>query len=233
MLAVTGRSPWQRWIVIAALALVMLLIAVNVTTYPALMRDSQFAIYIAILGVAVAAYLALALWWTGRSALASALRWGTLCGLGAGLGWLIEIVAGNLAVGQGWQLFAYFGGTLIALGLTLAAGAAGAVATRSFQSGLVAGVWCGMVSGLTGCLALLALPHLFPDTLQQDAQTLAEFARSGAPDLVTYIAGDYSAAAINHLVIGLLLGLLLGALGAKIGVGIVRATLRQPAITLQ
>ena len=231
MLAVTGRSPWLRWIVIAALALVALLVAANVTIYPALTRDPQFPIYIAILGVAVAIYLALALWWTGLSALAPALRWGTLCGLGAGLGWLIEIVAGNLASGQAWQLLAYFGGTLIALGLTLAAGIAGAMTARSFRGGLVAGVWCGVVSGLTGCLALLALPHLFPDILQRDAQTLAEFARSGAPDLVTYIAGDYSAAAINHLVIGLLLGLLLGALGAAIGAGAARSTPRQPAVS--
>jgi hypothetical protein len=148
------------------------------------------------------------------------------CGLGAGIGWMIEIAAANLAVGQTWQLFAYFGGTLIALALTLTAGIAAAMATRSFRGGLMAGVWCGIVSGLIGGLALLALPRLFLGTLQRDAQTIAEFARSGAPDLTTYIVSDYSAGAVNHLLLGLLLGLTLGAVGAAIGLAIARATPR-------
>ena len=74
----------------------------------------------------------------------------------------------------------------------------------------MAGVWCGIVSRLIGCLALLSLPYLFIDTLQRKTQTLMEFARSGSTDLATYIVGDFSAAATNHLVIGLLLGLILG-----------------------
>jgi hypothetical protein len=223
MQAVTGRAPWLRWSVITALALFALLTLLNLAGYPALARDPQLPVYLIIVTVAAACYLALTLWWTGLSAFAPALRWGTLCGLGAGLGWVIEIAAGNLVVGQSWQLFAYYGGTLIAIALTLAAGIAGAVATRDFRGGLIAGVWCGIVSSLIGGLALLALPRLFLGTLQRDAQTLTEFARSGAPDLVTYIVGDFSAGATNHLVIGLLLGLILGALGAAIGVGVVGA----------
>src|SRR5215831_6176158 len=109
MLALTGRSPWLRWSVIAAVALFALLIILNLTGFPALARDPQLPVYIVILAVVVACYLAFALWWTGLST--PALRWGTLCGLGAGLGWVIEIAAGNLAVGQMWQLFAYFGGS--------------------------------------------------------------------------------------------------------------------------
>jgi hypothetical protein len=223
VLALTGRSPWLRWSVIAALAFFALLIILNLAEYPALRQDPQFPLYLIILTLSVVCYLALALWWTGLARLAPALRWGTYCGLGAGLGWILEIAAGDLAVGQAWPPFAYFGGTLLALVLTLAAGVAGAVTTRSFRGGLMAGVWCGIVSGLIGGLALLALPHLFLGTLQRDAQTLAEFARSGAPDLTTYIVSDYSAGATNHLLIGVLLGLALGALGAAIGRGIARA----------
>jgi hypothetical protein len=231
--AIVRKQQWLRWTAIAALALVGLLLVLNVTEYPTLTRDLQFALYIIILGILGALYLALAVWWTGISVLAPALRWGTLYGMGAGLGWLLEIVAGNLVVGQSWQLFAYFGGTLIALCLTLAAGIAGAMAMGSFRSGLVAGVWSGIVSGLIGCLALLSLPYLFMDTLQRDTQTLAEFARSGATDLATYIAGDYSAAAIAHLLLGLALGLILGALGAAIGTGVVRLAPRQPLLKPQ
>jgi hypothetical protein len=224
MQVLAGRSPWQRWSVFVGVALAALLVILNLTGDPALARDPQFPIYIAILAAAVVCYLVLAFWWTGRSSLAPALRWGTLCGLGAGLGWMIEVAAGNLAVGQSWQLVAYFGGTLMALALTLAAGVAGALTTRSFRGGLVAGVWSGIMSGLIGCLALLALPHLFLDALRRDPQTLAEFARSRASNLATYIAGDFSAGAINHLLIGLLLGLTLGVLGAAIGVGAARDT---------
>jgi hypothetical protein len=224
MRAITGRSLWLRWSIISGAALVVLLMIANLLVYPSLRRDPQFTLYILTLVIIGVLYLALTLWWTGLAALAPALRWGAIFGLGAGLGWLIEIVAGNLAVGQPWRLPAYFGGTLIALCLTLAVGVAGAVATRSFRGGLVAGIWSGIMSGLIACLALLSLPWLFPGTLQRDAQTLAEYARSGAPDLATYIAGDYSAAAIGHLLIGLLLGLLLGALGAAIGAGLARAT---------
>ena len=122
--------------------------------------------------------------------------------------------------------FAYYGGTLIALALTLAAGIAGAMATRSFRGGLMAGVWCGIVGSLIASLALLALPRLFLGTLQRDGQTLAEFAHSGSPDLATSIVGDFSAGATNHLVIGLLLGLVLGALGAAIGAAVARSTPR-------
>ncbi len=226
MLTMTGRAPWLRWSVVVAVALVALLIAANLTGYPALARDPQLPVYLIILSLVVTCYLALTLWWTGLSTLTPALHWGALCGLGAGLGWVIEIVAGNLAVGQAWQLFAYYGGTLIALALTLAAGIAGAMAMGSFRGGLMAGVWCGIVSSLIASLALLALPRLFLETLQRDAQTLTEFARRGAPDLVTFIIGDFSAAATNHLVIGLLLGLILGALGAAIGVGVPRTTQR-------
>jgi hypothetical protein len=226
MLAVTGRSLWLRWSVIAALALFALLIILNLAGYPALSHDSAFPIYIAILVVVAACYLALILWWTGLSTLTPALRWGALCGLGAGLGWVIEIAAGDLAVGQSWQLFAYRGGTLIALALTLAAGIAGAMATHSFRGGLMAGVWCGIVGSLIASLTLLALPRLFLGTLQRDAQTLTEFARSSAPDLATYIVGDFSAGATNHLVIGLVIGLILGALGAAIGAGVARSAPR-------
>jgi hypothetical protein len=226
VLALTGRSPWLRWTVIVAVALDALLIVYNLIGYPALARDPQFPVYMVILATVAVCYLVINFWWTGLSTLAPALRWGTLCGLGAGLGWVIEIAAGNLAVGQAWQLLAYFGGTLIALALTFAAGVAGAIVTHSFRGGLMAGVWCGMVSGLIGCLALLSLPYLFLGTLQRDAQTIAEFHRSGAHDLVTYIIGDYSAAATNHLLIGLLLGLIVGALGAGIGVGVTRTAQR-------
>lgn len=226
MLAVTGRAPWLRWSVIAPLALFALLIILNLAGYPALARDPQLPVYLIILSLVVACYLALVLWWTGLPTLTPALRWGALCGLGAGLGWVIEIMAGNLAVGQAWQLFAYYGGTLIALALTLAAGIAGAMATHSFRGGLMAGVWCGIVGSLIASLALLALPRLFLGTLQRDAQTLTEFARSCAPDLATYIVGDFSAAATNHLVIGLLLGLVLGALGSTIGAAVARSTPR-------
>jgi hypothetical protein len=225
-----GAQRGLRWGVIAAIALIALLMVWNLIEYPALTHDPQFTVYIITLGILGALYLAPAVWWTRISVLAPALRCGTLYGVGAGLGWLLEIVAGNLVVGQSWQLFAYFGGTLIALGLTLAAGVAGTIATRSFRGGLVAGVWSGIVSGLIGCLALLSLLHLFIDTLQRDTQTLAEFARSGASDLATYIAGDYSAAAIAHLLLGLALGLMLGALGAAIGAGIARSEPRRSAV---
>jgi hypothetical protein len=206
----------------AAVAVVALLITTNLIGYPALARDPQLPIYGGVLGIVAALYLTIILWWTRLAAFAPGLRWGTLFGLGAGLGWLLEIVAGNLAVGQAWQPAVYFGGTLIALSLTLAAGVAGSVATRSLRGGLMAGVWSGVVSGLIGCVILLSLPRLFLGTLRLDAQTLAEYARSGAPDLVTYIVGDYSAGATNHLVIGLLLGLIVGGLGAAIGVGVAR-----------
>jgi hypothetical protein len=221
-----GAQRGLRWGVIATIALLALLTVANLLVYPSLRRESQFTVYMVIVVMVGALYLALTLWWTGLASLGPALRWGAIFGLGAGIGWLMEIVAGNLVVGQAWQLEAYFGGTLIALALTFAAGVAGAIVTHSFRGGLVAGIWSGIVSGLIACLALLSLPWLFPGTLQRDAQTLAEFARSGVPDLATYIAGDYSAAAIAHLLLGLALGLILGALGATIGAGIARATSR-------
>jgi hypothetical protein len=76
VLAITGKSPWLRWSVIATVALVALLHAANLTGYPTLTRDPQFPVYIVILALVIACYLAIILWWTGLSRLASALRWG-------------------------------------------------------------------------------------------------------------------------------------------------------------
>jgi len=46
-----------------------------------------------------------------------------------------------------------------------------------------------------------------------------EFQRSGIPNLPTYIVGDYLAAMIAHLWIGLLTGVGFGLLGSGLGIG--------------
>ncbi len=148
-----------------------------------------------------------------------ALSWGVRWGLLIAALWIIELLAGNLGDGHGWVLIPYYVGEFGAYGLTVAAGLLGARRTCRVSTGALIGLWSGVVSGLVMALALLLVAYGLSGHLQHDPQTIQEFQRSGAPDLTTYIVGDFLAAMIGHLLlVGLLLGTALGALGGLIGV---------------
>src|SRR5262249_21579728 len=123
--------------------------------------------------------------------------WGFLCG---GV-WIVELIAANLLGSDfGWlNLVLYFGSA--AGGYLLPGLVALLVAWRvgRIDTGLQAGLLCGMVGGMIIFLASAALAPLLLAAGQHDPQTMQEFQRSGLPDPTTFIVGDYLAGMIAHL----------------------------------
>jgi hypothetical protein len=157
------------------------------------------------------------------------LRWGSLIASF----WFIEIVAGNLADSQQVmvQIF-YFGAAMMAFGLPLFAGIWEAKQFGNFRAGLLTGLWSGMISGLLSFLFLMAVAYLFLNTLLLDSQNILQFQNSGAPDIVTFVIGDYLAGAIGHLVIGLVFGAGSGILGGMIGKALTGRIIRPTSYSL-
>jgi hypothetical protein len=223
--ATTRRGfPSVRYGLLGGLLLGATLIAYTLDRYPATLRDSEAPLYLGILALLFVGYGAAALLGTRPTTLAaaSALRLGARFGLALGGLWLIEVVAGNFGRLlpnrlQAFVLLPYFGAILAVLVVAFAAGFVGAQKSGRAGAGLCVGLWSGLLGGLIPFLALLLVAILFMGVLQQDPQNIHEFQRSSAPDLATAIAGDFMAAATNHLWIGPLLGFTLGGLGALVG----------------
>lgn len=157
------------------------------------------------------------------------LRWGSLIASF----WFIEIVAGNLADSQQImvQIF-YFGAAMIAFVLPLFAGIWEAKQFGTLRAGLLIGLWSGMISGLLSFLFLMAVAYLFLNPLLLDSQNILQFQNSGAPDIVTFVIGDYLAGAMGHLVIGLVFGAGFGILGGMIGKALTGRTIRPTSYSL-
>ncbi len=77
-------------------------------------------------------------------------------------------------------------------------------------------------------LSYSALSVLLLQVGQHDPQIVREFQRSGITNLPTYIVGDYLAAMIAHLWIGLLTGVGFGMLGSGLGIGFAHTRKRHP-----
>lgn len=143
-------------------------------------------------------------------------------GLLIGVMWVVEIVVGNLngtlfTLNSTVTLTLYFGSILSVLVLSIFAGVRGAQIGNRIRDGILLGLESGMLSALVAFSAGVGMTFLFIQALQQDPQTLREFARSGASDIVTFVIQDFIFAFTNHLLIGIILGLGLGAVGAIIG----------------
>jgi hypothetical protein len=130
---------------------------------------------------------------------------------------VVELWAGNLAQPGPTALAAYRLSTLGVLVATFAGGLLVGRRAGSAADGAAAGAWSGMLSGLLVCLLAVVAGGLVLSVGQSDPQTMAEFRRSGAPDLATFVAGDWLAAGVNHLWIGLVLGSALGLAGGACG----------------
>jgi hypothetical protein len=151
----------------------------------------------------------------GRIAVRHGSRWGLLCG---GV-WTLELIVANLLGPQPGvlHLLLYYGSTYVAVMLPGLAGILAARRAGRLGAGIEAGLLCGMCGAIGIFLAAITLAPLLLAAGPHDPQTLREFQRSGLPDLTIFMVGEYLAAMIAHLWIGLLTGLTLGMLGGAIG----------------
>jgi hypothetical protein len=74
-----------------------------------------------------------------------------------------------------------------------------------------------MVGGLVIFLTYLLASNALYQAGLNDPQTIQEFHRSSLPDIRNYMVGDWLAAMIGHLWIGIITGLALGLSGGALG----------------
>jgi len=217
-----------RWFFAISLTLVALKVCADLLAFPGVVSATRLPalIYLGLFVVALLLYAGFALRWVGDTAAqAIALQQGAVWGCMCGAAWMIELSVANL----GWLVphlgglfgLLYAGSASLGFVLPGMAGLGAAWQTRQLRVGIEAGALCGMLAGLVLFLSYSALSGLLLQVGQHDPQIVREFQRSGIPNLPTYIVGDYLAAMIAHLWIGLLTGVGFGALGSSLGLGFV------------
>lgn len=218
--------PLVRWFFLACLTFTLLVVGYDLANYPAVVTTarSEAGIYLVLFALAIYIYGWFALYQTRAQVSAGnrhiALRYGIILGLFCGGAWIFEILVANVwGPGLGsLNVVFYFGSTLIGAFLPGLAGLLAGWRTRLVASGLQAGLLTGMCGGLILFLTVTApLSMLLVDAGQRDPQSINEFQRSGLPDIQTFLVGDYLAAMIAHLWIGLITGLFLGTIGGALG----------------
>ena len=216
-------STLIRWSLISALLLLLLLVTREVISTPTVVTTAgvQALVYLMLFALALLIYGWFALFRTRAATLAEqvALRTGTVWGLLCATSWVIELLVANVgSLGWGWlHLVLYFGSAVTGYVLPGLAGGLSAWRSGRTASGIEAGLLCGMIGAVAIFLASLFLSALLFQAGQHDQGTLREFAHSGLPDLKTYLVGDYLAAMIAHLWIGLITGFFLGLCGGVVG----------------
>jgi hypothetical protein len=212
-----------RWFIVGSLLLLVSELLIAMIKHPLVITTAGTtgAVYLVLFVSAVLIYGWFALYMMSpatpaeRVALGEGTRWGALCGLA----WAIEVLVANYPIFRSERLtFLLYESTALA-GFLLPAlpGLLATRRTKRIESGLRAGLLCGLLGGLMIFLASLIFSAFIRKAGYNDPQTIAEFQRSGVPDLATYKVGDYLAGLTGHLWIGVITGSVLGVLGGTLG----------------
>jgi hypothetical protein len=207
------------------------LIGSSLYRFPTLRGWSSEGLIAAAAGVLVATSYGLIGWFGARSLerrkspiLRLSLPWAIAAGVLFGLSMLGEYLIPHdndqgkvVALGVFGSFFA----------ILFAAGVAGALPTRRVAAGALAGFWTALIASELWVLFLLAIYLGFLGTPQEARflevdQVIADFERSGQPDLRAFIFGDYMGAVFFHSMLGAIFGLLLGALGGLAALSLMR-----------
>jgi hypothetical protein len=218
-----------RWL-LAGCGLALLLVVLILLRYPGnAATTSTYWLY----GAGAVGVLALVaggiVFWRGQT-LANAgpiYTLGVRGGLVLGLLWVVEISFNNVVppeISTGAARFIVDNAAWLGIWLgTVALGFVGSLRTGRVATGLLIGLWSGLISGGLACLTALLLivfgmPLLLRDPLNQ-AEWIKYGAEDGAPDMATYFAYETLAGAFWHLVfLGVLAGGALGGFGGLLAV---------------
>jgi hypothetical protein len=217
-----GAPPsWPRWVVAVGGGLLAVLVIVAVVRLPE--PDSGVWMVSGLTAVS-AVVLACAVWWlTGRPDVVDrrmVLDWGLGSGLVLGGLWMAEIAFNNLAplsVATGPNRGVVDNVTWAIVGLgTIAVAVAVTARTGRWRSGLRAGAWSGVGSGLLASLGGAVLLAFLRSFVERDPLAQAEHAeRAAAMNFATYVTRETMAGVFGHLwVLGLVQGGILAALAA-------------------
>jgi hypothetical protein len=212
-----------RWFIVVGLLLLVCRVSIALIKHPLVLTTAGTTgvVYLVLFVSAVliygwfALYLISAATPAERVALGEGTRWGVLCGFA----WAMELLVANYPIFRSERLtFLFYESTALA-GFLLPAlpSLLAARQTKRIGLGFRAGLLCGFIGGLMIFLAGFVFSAFFHNAGYNDPQTIAEFQRSGVPDLMTYKVGDYLAGLIGHLWIGMITGSVLGVLGGTLG----------------
>jgi hypothetical protein len=223
-MSVQHRYALVRWFLLAGVLAVAVKSAADLIGHPKVVTTAggEALIYLMLFVLALLLYGGFALFHT-RAATPneqSSLRQGALWGLVCGSVWVVEVLVANVIGPQlgPFNLICYYGSALTAYLLPGLAALLAARQTGQISAGLRAGLLAGMCGSLILFLAAaFPLFSLLGGNSQPDAQTIREFHWSGLPDLQTFLVGDWLAAMIAHLWIGLVTGFFLGGVGGALG----------------
>ena len=215
-------GPLLRRVILGGLLVLVIGVIAGLAGNPDVIRANGAAsgIYLGLLALAVAFYgwFALARTRARTAGEEIALRSGTLLGLACGAAWLGEVTIANIVgplLGP-LNTSLYYLAEVTAVFLPAIAGFLAGRSSGHLATGLAAGLLCGLLGGLILFDCSIVTPALITG-VQPDAQTLAEFQRSGMTSLQAYLVSDTLAATIAHLWIGILTGLCFGFLGSAVG----------------
>jgi hypothetical protein len=189
------------------------LVAYGLVRWPGMIADEPLVgvAYLAVLTLMLGAYGVAGTVMAGAASRGRTVRVGSIIGVAAATLWVGSRAADVLADP----------GRLSVPALTLAMAAAGLIVLAGARcgdgvAGLRAGLCGGLVVGLTGFVALLALAYLATGHLTADPALTTEFHTSTARDLPTYAVGEAMAGAVNQLWLAPAIGAALGALGGML-----------------
>jgi hypothetical protein len=226
-----SAARWPAWSLLIGVGAVVALAVFSLARYPANLRDPAAPLNLIALGAMVACYLGLAGWALRRPGAGHVL--GTLMGLAAAVAWSAEIWAGGparLDRSMEQALGATF--ALLAVALTVAAGIAAGLRMRSSGVAVRAGLFAGLVSGVTVFCFAVVMTLMNLDVLATRDDYRHQFATSHShpADIATFLVGDILTAGIAHLAINLVLGLIGAGLGAIVAALFNRTSIaRRPA----
>jgi hypothetical protein len=206
---VAARSGSARYVAGAG-AGIAVLVAYGLARWPGILADDRATgvVHVIVLALLLGTYAVAGMALGGTAGRARSTRLGIALGAAAAPLWVGSLAAGVLA-DPGWLSVAATTAGVAAAAALLFAGAC----SGDGAAGVRAGLCGGLVVGLAGFAALLALAYLATGHVTGEPALAAGFAGSGARDLPTYAVGEMMAAAVSQLWLAPAAGAVLGALG--------------------
>lgn len=200
-----------RAVVLGFCALALALVAYGLVHYPGLRSEPNLwgalILFLATLLMYVALTVFLSRGVTHQSA--AARRYGLTGGVGVGIGWLLGVAPPSAL--RGWVFLPLL---IALLGPALVAVVAGHRAHDS-GTGTLAALWSGLVGGLSVFIVWVSVTYVNAGA-PYDAGLVADFHKSGAPDLATYAVSDNLGSGLVMLLVIPTVALALGSLGARL-----------------
>ena len=162
-------------------------------------------------------------WQAARFTRQTGLLYGGICGLAAGAVFLLYNSINNLGNPDGTTYEILANGTMATeFLLCLLAGLLATRATGHFVTGLLAGMWTGMISILIGGISLWLITALFNNIAIHGTLFLQDYLKSGVKSVTDFAILDGLDGFSIMLTIFPIGGAILGAIGGAIGNGFVR-----------